>query len=263
MKILEKSMITDDYSIILPDAQSQTLGQDEEYCILKGSNGAGEQRIRFHDYGTIYSIPGLYERLFYKKLKCTSPSTICGYLKEVVDNNDSDLSNMRTLDLGAGNGMVGEELNKIGVEKVCGIDIEENAKKAVERDRPDIYKKYLIEDITNMSVSLREELESESFNCMTTVAALGFGDIPPKAFTEGYNLLSTPAWVAFNIKETFLLDTDSSGFSILVNKMIDERVLDIKVQERYQHRLSMEGDPLYYIAVVGKKLSDIPEDWIL
>ncbi|MEN8264974.1 MAG: class I SAM-dependent methyltransferase [Nitrospirota bacterium] len=263
MNILEKGMITDDYSIILPEAQSQTLGQDEEYCILKSSNGAGEQRIRFHDYRKIYSIPRLYERLFYKKLKCTSPSTICGYLKEVVDNNDTEFSNMRVLDLGAGNGMVGEELNKIGVEQVCGIDIEENAKKAVERDRPDIYKKYLIEDITNMSVSLTKELESESFNCMTTVAALGFGDIPPEAFVKGFNLLSTPAWVAFNIKENFISDCDSSGFSILIKKMIDEEVLDIQVQERYQHRLSIEGNPLYYVALVGRKLSNVPEDWIL
>ncbi len=234
-----------------------------EYCILKGSNGAGEQRIRFHDYGKIYSIPGLYERLFYKELKCTSPSTICGYLKEAVDKNNSELSDMRVLDLGAGNGMVGEELNTMGVEKVCGIDIEENAKKAVERDRPDIYKKYLIEDITDMSVSLREELESESFNCMTTVAALGFGDIPPMAFVKGFNLLSTPAWVAFNIKENFLSDCDNSGFSILIKKMIDEEVLDIHVQERYQHRLSIEGTPLYYVALVGRKLSNVPEDWIL
>ncbi len=262
MKIVEKSMVVDDYSIILPDIQSQTLDQDEEYCILKGRNGACEQKVRFHDYGKIYSIPRLYERLFYEKLKCNSPSTICGYLKKVVDKNDSEPSNLRVLDLGAGNGMVGEELRKIGVAKVCGIDIEDNAKKAVERDRPDIYDKYFIEDITNMSDSLRKELESESFNCMTTVAALGFGDIPPKAFAEGFNLLSAPAWVAFNIKETFLSVGDDSGFSILVKKMIEEGVLDIHIQERYQHRLSIEGNPLYYVALVGRKLSDIPEDWI-
>lgn len=262
MKILESSTLVDDYSIILPDVQSQKLGQDEEYCILKVSDGERAQKIRFHDYGDIYSIPGLYERLFYKRLKCTSPSTICGYLEEVVDKNDSDLRHLRVLDLGAGNGMVGEELIKRGVDKVCGVDIEENAKKAVERDRPGIYKKYFIEDITDMSSVLREELESESFNCMTTVAALGFGDIPPQAFAEGFNLLSTPAWVAFNIKENFLSDSDISGFSILIKKMIEEGILDIQVQKRYRHRLSIEGHPLYYVALIGKKLSDIPEDWI-
>ena len=115
MTIFEKSMLGDGYSIILPEVHSQPLDQDQEYCILKGRNGAGEQRVRFHDYGKIYSIPGLYERLFYKKLKCSSPSTICGYLKEVVDSNDSELSNLRVLDLGAGNGMVGEELSNIRI----------------------------------------------------------------------------------------------------------------------------------------------------
>lgn len=262
MKIIEKRELIDEYSIVLPEVQTQSLDQDEEYCILKGSNGAGEERIRFHDYGRIYSIPGLYERLFYKKLKCTSPSTICSYLKEVIDKSDAELSNLRVLDLGAGNGMVGEELKRLGVETVCGIDIEENAKKAVERDRPDIYKKYFIEDITDMSVSMREELTSESFNCMTTVAALGFGDIPPKAFAEGFNLLSTPAWVAFNIKESFLSDSDPSGFSVFIKRMVGEEILDIHVQKRYQHRLSIEGDPLHYVALVGRKLSHIPEDWV-
>lgn len=262
MKISEGSTLTDGYSIILPGDQSQRLDQDKEYCIVRDNNGTGEQRIRFHDYGKIYSIPGLYEKLFYKKLKCSSPSTICKYLKKVVDRNNAELSSLRVLDLGAGNGMVGEELIKIGVETVFGIDIEDTAKKAVERDRPDIYEKYYIEDITNMADSLREELASESFNCLTTVAALGFGDIPPKAFAEGFNLLSTPAWIAFNIKERFLSDRDSTGFSGLIAKMIDEGILDIHVQERYQHRLSIEGEPLYYIALVGRKLSDIPEDWV-
>jgi hypothetical protein len=113
-----------------------------------------------------------------------------------------------------------------------------------------------------MSDSLREEMETESFNCLTTVAALGFGDIPPQAFAEGYNLLSTPAWVAFNIKESFLSEDDGSGFSILIKRMIKEGILDIHIQERYQHRLSMHGTPLYYVALVGRKISNIPDKWI-
>jgi hypothetical protein len=158
--------------------------------------------------------------------------------------------------------MVGEELVKLGVDDVYGIDIEENAKKAVERDRPDTYTNYYIEDITEMSSTLRSELETESLNCMTTVAALGFGDIPPQAFAEGFNLLSTPAWVAFNIKETFLTHDDNSGFAGLIKKMIKASIFDVHLQERYQHRLSVDGTPLYYIVLVGKKTADIPDTWV-
>ena len=263
MKFSEQDLPVGDYSIILPEVETGKIEQDREYCILKGNNGNGAQKIRFHDYGKIYSIPGLYERLFYKKLKCSSPSTVCGYLRDVIEKDGSEPGDLKVLDLGAGNGMVGEELSRIGVEQVCGIDIEDNAKKAVERDRPDIYDKYFVEDLTSIAPSFRRELEEESFNCMTTVAALGFGDIPPLAFAEGFNLLLPSSYVAFNIKETFLSDSDRSGFSSLIKKMIREGILDIHLQERYQHRISIQGEPLYYIAIIGKKLKDIPDDWVL
>lgn len=256
-------MSTDNYTVIIPQNGSQNLEQDEEYCILKKNNGVKETRIGFHEYGKLYSIPGLYELLFHDILKCVSPKTVCRYLKNVVEKNKSDMSDLCVLDLGAGNGIVGHELCSIGVDNVCGIDIEKNAEIAVERDRPHVYNKYYVEDLLRLSASLRKELEERSFNCMTTVAALGFDDIPPKVFAEGFNLLSTPAWVAFNIKETFLSAQDHTGFSSLIKKMIKEGIFEIQAKERYQHRLSMQGNPLYYIAVVGKKVADIPRGWML
>lgn len=255
-------MISTDYSVIIPKESSMKLDQGDEYCILKDENSTESQRIGVHEYGKIYSIPGLYETLFYKKLKCSSPKTVCSLLEEIISEYNADLNALCVLDLGAGNGMVGEELINIGVKKVYGIDIEENAKKAVERDRPGVYKKYYVEDLLQMPHSLRDELNNKPFNCMTSVAALGFGDIPPKVFGEGFNFLSTPAWVAFNIKQDFLTRKDTTGFSFLIRKMIEEGILDVYIQKKYRHRISINGDPLYYIAIVGKKISDIPESWL-
>ena len=254
-------MLHDNYTIILPENHTHTLEQDEEYCILKKNDGTGEHKVRFHDYGKIYSIPGLYEQLFYKKLKCISPDTVCSLLKKVVDESGEDLSDLRVLDLGAGNGMVGEALHNSGVEKIYGVDIEEKAKCAVERDRPGVYQNYYIKDFCSISDSFRLKIKGKALNCLTTVAALGFGDIPPKVFAEGFNLMATPAWVAFNIKEDFLSVDDSSGFSTLIRKIIDKGILQIRQQHHYRHRLSIQGDPLYYIALIGKKTADIPEDW--
>jgi SAM-dependent methyltransferase len=259
--VREDIMVGMDYSISIPKESPRTLDQGEEYCIFKDDSGKESQKIGVHEYGKIYSIPGLYETLFYKKLKCSSPKTVCTLLKDIVSEHETDLRALCVLDLGAGNGMVGEELRNIGVKKVYGIDIEENAKKAVERDRPGIYKKYYVEDLLRMPHSLREELNDKPFNCMTTVAALGFGDIPPKVFGEGFNFLSTPGWIAFNIKEDFLTKRDTTGFSFLIRKMIEEGILDVYIQKKYRHRLSIYGDPLYYIAIIGKKISDIPESW--
>jgi predicted TPR repeat methyltransferase len=94
------------------------------------------------------------------------------------------------LDVGAGNGMVGEKLTEIGVGSVLGLDIIPEAMVATERDRPGIYDKYYVEDLTRMPGAVYREIENCSPNCLTIVAALGFDDIPPPAFAEAFNLIS-------------------------------------------------------------------------
>ena len=41
---------------------------------------APAERLRFHDYGSIYERPGLYEYLFYDLLECRSPERGVGLL---------------------------------------------------------------------------------------------------------------------------------------------------------------------------------------
>jgi len=90
------------------------------------------------------------------------------------------------------------------------------------------------------------------------VAALGFGDIPPKAFVEAFNLISESGWVAFNVKETFLDNSDTSGFSKLIRELLFSEYLDLYHLQRYRHRFSLEGEPLYYFALGGKKNGHVP-----
>jgi hypothetical protein len=70
-------------------------------------------------------------------------------------------------------------------------------------------------------------------------------------------LISTPGWVAFNIKEDFLKEADSTGFSDLIKQMIASDVFKVCSQKRYRHRVSLSGESLYYVAVVGEKTNDI------
>ena len=59
------------------------------------------------------------------------------------------------------------------------------------------------------------------------MAALGFGDIPVRVFAEAFNLVDDGGWVAFNIKETFLDERDTSGFSVFIKTLILSEYLDI------------------------------------
>ncbi|OGA52564.1 MAG: methyltransferase [Betaproteobacteria bacterium RIFCSPLOWO2_12_FULL_63_13] len=243
------------YNVSFPPSEPAQLGQDEAYFYLV--EDGQEIRLRFHDYGEIYKRPGLYEQLFYQRLKCASPKTVCGILANVLRASRVEMSELRVLDLGAGNGMVGELLE---VARVIGIDISREAYVACERDRPGAYDAYYVTDLCNLSDATRQELLDWQIDCLTCVAALGFGDIPTKAFSTAFNLVKPGGWVAFNIKETFLQESDVSGFSRLTKHLLVSDTLEVHHLERYRHRISIDGHPLFYYALVGKKETDISRE---
>jgi hypothetical protein len=247
-----------DFEVELPEVGQ--LDQDEEWCeILVGGE---RRRIRFHDYHEIYDIPGFYERLFYDKLECQSPRVIRRLLARALTELGTEPGELRVLDVGAGNGIVGEELRELGAGAVYGVDIIKEAAAAAHRDRPGVYERYLVTDLTDLARDERDTLAGANLNTMTTVAALGFDDIPPHAFAVAYNLISIPGLVAFTLKEEFVAKRDSSGFSNLIRRMFDEEVIRPLSKERYRHRLSVQGEPLYYVAFVAEKVNDVSLAWL-
>ncbi len=241
-------------NIRLPDA-SDDIDQDEEWCevFVHGER----RRIRFHDYSDVFRIPGLYEELFYEQLECCSPSYITNLLESVVREYGNSADEFRVLDVGAGNGMVGDELQRLGVESIVGVDIIPAAKNATERDRPDVYDDYHVTDLTDLTEAEEATLRRADTNCLTSVAALGFGDIPPLAFAKALDLIATPGWLAFNLKECFLREQDSTGFSRLIRRLNREGYIQTLCYRRYQHRVSIAGEPLHYVAVIARKMKDL------
>jgi hypothetical protein len=234
------------------------VDQDEEWCEVD-ANGE-KRRMRFHDYSDVFDVPGLYEELFYERLECCSPSYISNLLESVVREYGECLQDFRVIDVGAGNGMMGDELVGVGVRSIIGIDIIPSAKEATNRDRPDVYDDYFVADLTNLPEAEEEELRRADANCMTTVAALGFGDIPPLAFAKALDLIATPGWLAFNLKESFLSEQEESGFSALIRTLNREGYIQTLCYRRYQHRISTTGEPLFYVAVIARKLKDLDSE---
>lgn len=247
----------DELEIRFPDTNGES--QDEEFCevVIDGE----PRRIRFHDYGEIYSIPGLYERLFYRDLRCQSPRMVREAIAETIERPEIGIGkgSLRVLDVGAGNGMVGEELERIGTEALVGVDIIPEAAEAAARDRPRLYDEYHVVDLTEIPGEVDERLAARDFNCMTTVAALGFGDIPPEAFAGAYAYVREGGLVALSIKSEFVAAGDGSGFARLISRAIDAGTLKVADQRRFTHRLSATGEPLTYDAIVATKHGDLPE----
>lgn len=243
------------YELSFPQPSKEGYEQDEEWCEVEID---GERRrIRFHDYHELYAIPGLYEHVFYDHLKCDSPRTVCALLSKDLAESGIDPAELRVLDVGAGNGIVGEELTKLDVETIVGIDIVDEAAEAAKRDRPGVYDDYLIADLTDLTPKEQRSLDERRFNCLVTVAALGFGDIPPEAFVTAYNMVEPGGRIVFNIKERFIDEGDKSGFQSLIEEALDDGTLELKGEHHYRHRLSLAGNPLNYVAIVAEKRTDL------
>jgi predicted TPR repeat methyltransferase len=163
------------------------------------------------------------------------------------------------LDVGAGNGIVGEELSALEPERIVGLDILAEAQRAARRDRPGVYDEYLVTDLTDLSDDTGESLEAANFNCLVSVATLGFNDISPEAFAAAAEFIDTPGWLAFNLKEDFLDEgEDDTGFGRLIRSLQRAGVIQIDAYRRYRHRLSVTGEPLHYVALVARKLDHFP-----
>ena len=241
-------------------ARDARLPQDAEWCEIREGNGW--ERLRFHDYDKIYRRPGLYEYLFYDLLRCESPQRVVGLLGEACADLDRP-EPLRAIDLGAGNGLVARELRRIGASNIVGVDIIPEARAAALRDFPGLYDEYLVADMTAPSAAADATLRALRPNALTCVAALGFGDIPPRAYYRAASYVEIGGLLAFNIKEEFLDPRYTYGFSELMRRMMNDRVVRLEATRRYRHRFSAAGEPLYYTAMVATKLAEIPESMLV
>ncbi len=250
--------------IALP-TPTDVLSQDEEWVVVNLGDqpgGRGWKKIRLHDYDEVFAVPGLYEKWIYDIFQCRSPEKVAQLLKGALAKSKVEPGSLKFLDLGAGNGCVAEELSTIGVKHFVGVDIYPEAADAAERDRPGLYDDYVVTDLTNPDAKSEKQLTSHEFTGLSCVAALGFGDIPTAVFASAFNHVEDGGWIAFTIKEDFLDENDTSGFSKLIRSMIAGGVLEPIAQESYTHRITADGNRLTYVAIIGKKLQDValPKD---
>lgn len=245
--------------VALP-APGDAMDQDEEWVVVNTEQGW--RKIRLHDYGDVYEVPGLYEKWVYDMFQCRSPQKVADLLMPAIREAGEAPEGLTVLDLGAGNGYVADVLRGRGVERFVGIDIVEQAAGAAQRDRPGIYSDYVVGDLTDLPDEQEAILARYSFNCLTCVAALGFGDIPPRVFAAACNRVENDGWIAFTIKSDFMSEVDRSGFSRLIRRMLSDGAMDVDLHEPFIHRVSTDGDELMYEAFIGRKRKDIPGHWL-
>jgi hypothetical protein len=160
--------------------------QQEERLTVRFDDGRVEE-MRLHEYGRVYSVPGLYEDVVQRQLACASPSELAGALAREVEAERASLADLRVLDVGAGNGVVGEELRRHGLrEPLIGLDNEPEAGRAAERDRPGLYADYLTGGLDDFPIA--SLVEEHALNCLVGAGALGLGHISAASFDAAWHL---------------------------------------------------------------------------
>ncbi|RDA86503.1 hypothetical protein CP532_2014 [Ophiocordyceps camponoti-leonardi (nom. inval.)] len=239
------------FRLALPE-HTQEYEQDSEWCVI--DDGSGWRELRIHDYDKVFRVPGLYEKLIHEVLQCQSPAVVSELLVKQLVSEGVDLSCVRVLDVGAGNGLVAEELRKRGIGKVVGVDIIAEAAEAAERDRPGTYEDYHVVDLEVLGADgAADMMADEGFDALIAVAALGFGDMQPGAFSVAFHMVREDGLVALTIRNDFLSDSDTSGFAALIRSLVSSGRLEALRELTYQHRLTTTRQPVYYHAIVARK----------
>ena len=103
--------------------------------------------MHLHDYERLYRVPGLYEHIVQDLLGCRSPQVAVDGLARAFAELEVDPVGAVLLDMGAGTGLVGELARELGVSAIIGLDALPAARAASLRDRPGVYRDYLVGDL--------------------------------------------------------------------------------------------------------------------
>ena len=236
----------------LLDNEDPPIGQ--ELIRVRYDDGHTED-LRLHDYGRVYEIPGLYERIVQDRLGCRSPQRLARTLADAVDALGWDRKQVRVLDLAAGNGVSGEALRSQGLTPVLGTDLAPAARTAALRDRPDVYGLYLTLDLLHLTAAEQDTIRALRANAISCVAPVGTASqqqqLPPEALVAAARLLSDDALVVYMHDPRFG-DDDEVTAQLWRSELGSQTSADLLSRSRYLHRYTVTGRPYEMDEVVWR-----------
>jgi len=218
---------------------------DGEYLGLR--HDGQEEVVHLHDYPRLYAVSGLYEHVVQGLLGCRSPQVAADALGRAVRGLGLEPRRLRVLDLGAGTGLVGELLRELGFSEVIGLDALKEARAACLRDRPGVYRDYLVGDLMDPSAELSARLRGFRPEALIAAGAFGGTHAPPRALTNALALLPGGAPVVFTIDQRWLRTDDPGGF----RPLLGSGELSLLERTSFQHRLTTTGTPIQYELIVA------------
>ena len=236
-----------DYEVELQPGRDQT----EESLLVRHADGTTEC-FRLHEYDRVYAIPGLYEEVVQHRLHSASATILAERLVASAANVGLEASQLAVFDLGAGNGVSGEELRARGVGALVASDSIDAARDAAQRDRPGLYAEYLVGDTDDLP-QVGDLIREHGLNALVCAGALGLGHISAGSFHRLWSAFPAGAWFSVSLHEDLAEPGGSDFGDYLAGLEAREDGGEILVREPFRHRLTMAGEPITYVAVVARK----------
>jgi len=236
-----------DYEVKLQPGRDQT----EESLVVRYADGTTDE-FRLHEYERVYAVPGLYEEVVQRRLLSASATILAERLVGCAADAGTAPGDLAVFDLGAGNGVSGEELRARGVRTIVASDGIPEARAAARRDRPGLYAEYLVGDTDDLP-QLPELIRAHGLNALVCAGALGLGHITADSFHRLWTAFPPGAWFSVSLHEDLAVPGGSDFGDYLAG--VEERAgaTEILVREPFRHRLTMAGEPITYVAVVARK----------
>ncbi len=239
--------MTAPFTVELDPTPGRRQGEEQFVLQLDGQT----REVVLHDYATVYSVPGLYEEVVQGRLQCASPATVADALVEAATTLGTAPADLRAFDLGAGNGVVGEEMTARGVTVVVGADGIPEARDAAHRDRPGMYAHYLVGERLE-SAEVARLVREERLTALVAAGAVGEGHVPVDSLGELWSTFPPGSVLALTLKDgdAETGDHDVTDVEAMLAGFDDTTVV---VRRRFRHRLSMAGTELYYLVLAAVK----------
>lgn len=244
------------YSLRSPATLQSVYDEPDETCevLIDGQ----WKSFRVSDHRAMFVHPGLYEQLVIDQLQCTTPQRAIGTFGEVLFDWCGSPSDLRVLEIGAGNGLVAAELRHLGASAIFGIDHRPEASEAARRDRPWAYDIYLLGRLSMRKSQLRRHVEAFAPNCLVMLAGDNEESLDATAFAAAWNLLAEQSWVVFSMTEAASPAGRQAKFQQLIRRMTELGCIQMECYRRYVHRVTMGGVPLCHVLFVARKLKPVP-----
>lgn len=182
--------------------RAEHLVVDEARDVVRWRDDTGRNvETGLHDYAALYQVPGLYEATYFVRLGGRAPHLLVEVLAAVVPRRERP--DLQVLDVGAGTGMVGEQLAAVGFRWITGTDVEPASEWAVPRDRAGLYQDLRTMDLTRLSDGDLRWLRALAPQVVTVAGAVGFGHLPVDALAALTRMLPGGGLLALTIAHGF------------------------------------------------------------